>query len=150
MRALIQRVKRASVKVNNSLIGEIDAGLLIFIAVENSDSLDDLEWLSAKVSRLRIFEDENGAMNKSLIDIEGNALVVSQFTLYASTKKGNRPSFKKSGDPIYAEVMYDKFIDVLSELINKKVQTGDFGKKMQVELLNDGPVTIILDTKNKE
>ena len=150
MRALIQRVKRASVKVNNSLIGKIDAGLLIFIGVENSDSLDDLEWLSAKVSRLRIFDDENGAMNKSLIDIKGNVLVVSQFTLHASIKKGNRPSFKKSSDPIYAEVMYNKFIDVLSELISKKVQTGEFGKKMQVELLNDGPVTIILDTKNKE
>ena len=150
MRAVVQRVKRASVKVNNALIGEIDAGLLIFIGVEDSDSLDDLEWLTAKISRLRIFGDENGVMNKSLIDIQGNVLVVSQFTLYASTKKGNRPSFKKSGDPIYAEEMYDEFIAVLGELIHKKVQKGEFGKNMQVELLNDGPVTIILDTKNKE
>ena len=150
MRAVIQRVKRASVKVNDALIGEIDAGLLIFIGVEDSDSLDDLEWLTSKISRLRIFGDENGAMNKSLIDIQGNILVVSQFTLYASTKKGNRPSFKKSGDPIYAEGMYDKFIAVLNELIHKKVQQGEFGKNMQVELINDGPVTIFLDTKNKE
>lgn len=150
MRAVIQRVKRAKVVVNNALISEIDAGLLIFIGVEDSDSLNDLEWLTAKISLLRIFGDENGAMNKSLIDIQGNILVVSQFTLYASIKKGNRPSFKKSGDPIYAEEMYEKFIAVLSELINKKVQKGEFGKNMQVELLNDGPVTIILDTKNKE
>ena len=150
MRAIVQRVKRASVKVNNALIGEIDDGLLIFLGVEDSDSLDDLEWLSAKISRLRIFGDENGAMNKSLIDIQGNVLVVSQFTLFASIKKGNRPSFKKSGDAIYAKELYDRFNGVLSELINRKVQTGEFGENMQVELLNDGPVTIILDTKNKE
>ena len=150
MRAVVQRVKRASVKVNNALIGEIDDGLLIFLGVEDSDSLDDLEWLSAKISRLRIFGDENVNMNKSLIDIQGNVLVVSQFTLFASTKKGNRPSFKKSGDAIYAKELYERFNGVLSELINKKVQTGEFGENMQVELLNDGPVTIILDTKNKE
>ena len=150
MRAVIQRVKHASVKVNNALIGEIDAGLLIFLGVEDSDSLDDLEWLSTKISRLRIFGDENINMNKSLIDIQGNVLVVSQFTLFASTKKGNRPSFKKSGDAIYAKELYERFNGVLSELINKKVQTGEFGENMQVELLNDGPVTIILDTKNKE
>ena len=150
MRAVVQRVKRASVKVNNALIGEIDDGLLIFLGVEDSDSLDDLEWLSAKISRLRIFGDENVNMNKSLIDIQGNVLVVSQFTLFASIKKGNRPSFKKSGDAIYAKELYERFNGVLSELINKKVQTGEFGENMQVELLNDGPVTIILDTKNKE
>ena len=150
MRAVVQRVKRASVKVNNALIGEIDDGLLIFLGVEDSDSLDDLELLSAKISRLRIFGDENVNMNKSLIDIQGNVLVVSQFTLFASIKKGNRPSFKKSGDAIYAKELYDRFNGVLGELINKKVQTGEFGENMQVELLNDGPVTIILDTKNKE
>ena len=150
MRAVVQRVKRASVKVNNALIGEIDAGLLIFLGVEDSDSLEDLEWLSAKISRLRIFGDENGNMNKSLIDIQGSVLVVSQFTLFASTKKGNRPSFKKSGDAIYAKEFYEKFIGILSELIHKKVQAGEFGENMLVELINNGPVTIILDTKNKE
>ena len=150
MRAIVQRVTSASVKVEDILIGEIGNGLLIFLGIENSDNIDDIEWLSKKISRLRIFGDEKGAMNKSIIDIDGNVLVVSQFTLYASTKKGNRPSFKNSGEPIYAKAMYEKFICVLSGLIDKKIQIGKFGANMQIESLNDGPVTIIFDTKKKE
>lgn len=150
MRAIVQRVTSASVKVEDILIGEIGNGLLIFLGIENSDNIDDIEWLSKKISRLRIFGDEKGAMNKSIIDIDGNVLVVSQFTLYASTKKGNRPSFKNSGEPIYAKAMYEKFIGVLSGLIDKKIQIGKFGANMQIESLNDGPVTIIFDTKKKE
>jgi D-tyrosyl-tRNA(Tyr) deacylase len=150
MRAVVQRVTRASVKVDEEVIGEIGVGLLIFLAVQDTDTSDDLNWLSAKISRLRIFSDENGAMNKSLIDVKGNALVVSQFTLFASTKKGNRPSFKNSGEPIFADKMYQYFIDNLSIILDEKVQFGEFGANMQVELINDGPVTIILDSKNKE
>tara|TARA_B100000795_G_scaffold225955_1_gene181819 strand:+ start:37 stop:489 length:453 start_codon:yes stop_codon:yes gene_type:complete len=150
MRAVVQRVNSASVKVEIKTIGEIETGLLILLGIEDADTVEDLNWLAGKIARLRIFGDEVGAMNKSLIDIKGNALVVSQFTLFASTKKGNRPSFKKSGEPVFAEKMYEKFIGVLGELINKRVQTGEFGAKMQVELLNDGPVTIVFDTNNKD
>lgn len=150
MRAVVQRVTNASVKVNKRLIGEIGDGLLIFLGVEDADSKEDLDWLSGKISRLRIFGDEQGAMNKSLIDIQGNALVVSQFTLFANIKKGNRPSFKNSGEPVFANEMYQAFIKSLSVLINKEVESGEFGADMQVDLLNDGPVTIVLDTKNKE
>ena len=150
MRAIVQRVTSASVKVEDILISEIGNGLLIFLGIENLDNLDDIEWLSKKISRLRIFGDEKGAMNKSIIDIDGNVLVVSQFTLYASTKKGNRPSFKNSGEPIYAKAMYEKFIGILSELIDKEIQVGKFGTNMQIESLNDGPVTILFDTKKKE
>jgi D-tyrosyl-tRNA(Tyr) deacylase len=150
MRAVVQRVNSASVKVEIKTIGEIETGLLILLGIEDADTVEDLNWLAGKIARLRIFGDEVGAMNKSLIDIKGNALVVSQFTLFASTKKGNRPSFKKSGEPVFAEKMYEKFIGVLGELINKRVQTGEFGAKMQVELLNDGPVTIVFDTNKKD
>jgi D-tyrosyl-tRNA(Tyr) deacylase len=150
MRAVVQRVNSASVKVERKTIGKIETGLLILLGVEDADTVEDLDWLAGKIARLRIFGDEVGAMNKSLIDIKGNALVVSQFTLFASTKKGNRPSFKKSGEPVFAKKMYEKFIGVLGELINKRVQTGEFGAKMQVELLNDGPVTIVFDTNKKD
>lgn len=150
MRAIVQRVSKASVLVNSNVKGEIEKGLLIFLGIEDADKEEDLIWLSGKIARLRIFGDDNGAMNKSLIDIDGEALIVSQFTLFASTKKGNRPSFKKSGEPKFANDMYLKFINDLNLLINKDVQSGEFGANMQVELLNDGPVTISFDSKNRE
>jgi len=150
MRAVVQRVTSASVKVENNTIGEIETGLLVFLGVEDADTIEDLNWLSGKIARLRVFSDEYGAMNKSLIDIKGNALIVSQFTLFASTKKGNRPSFLKSGQPDFANKIYHDFIITLGVLIDQEVQSGEFGADMQVELLNDGPVTIVFDTKHKD
>lgn len=150
MRAVVQRVTSASVKVEGELTGEITKGLLILLGVEDADTAEDLVWLTSKIAKLRIFADDNGAMNRSLIDIEGNALVVSQFTLFANTKKGNRPSFTKSGEPAYAKKMYTEFIKVLGESIEREVESGRFGANMQVELVNDGPVTIVFDTKQKD
>jgi D-tyrosyl-tRNA(Tyr) deacylase len=150
MRAVIQRVTKASVAVDNQVISKIKKGLLILLGIENEDSGEDLQWLSRKIVNLRIFNDDNGVMNQSLLEIEGDAIVVSQFTLQASTKKGNRPSYIKAAKPEIAIPIYEKFVLQLENDLGKKVGTGIFGADMKVELLNDGPVTIIIDTKSKE
>jgi len=150
MRAVIQRVKWAKVTVENEIVGAINKGFLVLLGIEDADINNDAEWLSSKIARLRIFDDANGVMNLSLADVNGDVLLVSQFTLYAATKKGNRPSFIRAAKPEIALPMYNKFIDILSKEINKPLKTGKFGAMMDVELLNDGPVTIIIDTKNKE
>ena len=150
MRATIQRVKESSVKINDKTVGEIQRGLLVFIGIENSDTLEDIQWLSHKISQLRIFADDHLPMNKSVIDVDGEILVVSQFTLFASTKKGNRPSFTRSGEPNFAKKMIDEFTNQLSQKTGKKIKTGIFGADMHVSLINDGPVTIHIDSKNKE
>lgn len=149
MKAVIQRVSEASVAINGKVTASIKTGLLVLLGIEENDSQEDIEWLSGKISRLRIFNDESGVMNKSLIDINGNVIVVSQFTLHASTKKGNRPSYIKAAKPQIAIPLYEKFITRLEKDTGKKVGTGKFGADMQVSLVNDGPVTIIIDTKNK-
>ena len=150
MRAVIQRVTSASVTIGGQEKSAIGLGLLILLGVENADTQEDVEWLVKKVSNLRIFDDENGVMNRSIIDVEGEALVVSQFTLYASYKKGNRPSWFRAGSHEHSIPLYDAFCASLSEAIGKPVSTGEFGAMMQVKLTNDGPVTICIDTKNKE
>jgi D-tyrosyl-tRNA(Tyr) deacylase len=149
MRAVIQRVKTASVVVNNETVGAIDKGLLIFLGVGQDDQKDDIDWLVRKISQLRIFSDIEGKMNKSLMDIEGSALVISQFTLLASTKKGNRPSFIHAAKPDLAIPLYETFIQEMKGL-GIKTETGIFGADMAVQLTNDGPVTILIDTKNRE
>lgn len=149
MKALIQRVSRASVSIENQLYSEIGAGLLILLGVGHDDTQEDIEWLAPKIATLRIFSDSEGKMNLSLKDIDGEALVVSQFTLMASTKKGNRPSFIDAAKPDLAIPMYEAFVQRLEKELGKKIKTGQFGADMKVELLNDGPVTIIIDTKNK-
>jgi D-tyrosyl-tRNA(Tyr) deacylase len=150
MRAVIQRVTYASCTVNGQITGKIDQGLLIFLGVEEEDGKEDLQWLAQKLVNLRIFSDENGLMNKSIQDINGNILLISQFTLFAQTKKGNRPSFIRAGKPDIAQPMCEEMGKVLSELLNKNVQMGVFGGDMKIELLNDGPVTIIMNTKDKD
>ena len=150
MRAVIQRVSKASVKIDEKIKSNINKGLLVLLGVEDSDTDEDIEWLTGKVSRLRIFGDKNGVMNLSIQDVDGDVLVVSQFTLHASTKKGNRPSYIKAAKPDFAIPMYKKFVKHLETEIKKPVQTGDFGAMMEVGLVNDGPVTIIIDTKNRE
>jgi D-tyrosyl-tRNA(Tyr) deacylase len=150
MRAVIQRVQHASVKVEEKTTGSIQKGLLILLGIEDADQQEDIEWLSNKIVNLRIFDDEKGIMNLSVKDIEGDLLLVSQFTLHASTKKGNRPSYIKASKPDFAVPMYEKMILQLEAEQNKKIQTGIFGADMKVELLNDGPVTIVIDSKNKE
>jgi len=150
MRAVIQRVSYASVKVDQKIIGSIDHGLLVLLGVENEDTDEDINWLANKIVNLRIFDDEEGVMNLSLLNQSLDILLISQFTLHASTKKGNRPSYLKAAKPDISKPMYLKFADHLSVLIAKEVQTGEFGADMKVELLNDGPVTIIIDSKNKE
>ena len=150
MRAVIQRVSSASVKVDGKITGEIKQGLLVLVGIEDSDGQEDLEWLSGKIVNLRIFNDEEGVMNKSVKDIEGGILVVSQFTLHAATKKGNRPSYIKASKPEIAVPLYEQFKQQLATDVGKEIQAGIFGADMKVELLNDGPVTIIIDTKNKE
>ena len=150
MKAVIQRVSRASVTVDGKIISEIKSGLLILLGIEDADSDEDIEWLSRKIINLRIFNDSEGVMNNSLLDIDGNAIVVSQFTLHASTKKGNRPSYIKAAKPDVAVPLYENFIRQLEKDLGKKVGTGIFGADMKVDLLNDGPVTIGIDTKNKE
>jgi D-tyrosyl-tRNA(Tyr) deacylase len=150
VKAVIQRVSRASVEVDDVLISKIEAGLLIFLGIENEDSTVDIEWLSRKIANLRIFNDENGVMNTSLIESKGDAIVVSQFTLHASTKKGNRPSYLKAAKPEISVPLYEKFIERLQNDLGKPVGTGVFGADMKVDLLNDGPVTIIIDTKHKD
>ncbi|HKJ42176.1 MAG TPA: D-aminoacyl-tRNA deacylase [Sunxiuqinia sp.] len=150
MRVVLQRVSKASVTIDHQLKSAISLGLLILIGIEDDDTQDDLDWLVKKVSQLRIFDDENGVMNKSLLDVDGEALVVSQFTLHASTKKGNRPSYIRASKPDFAIPVYEQFVTLLSETLGKPIGTGDFGADMQVELLNDGPVTIIIDSKNRD
>lgn len=150
MRVVIQRVKEASVSVQGVKISEIQKGLLILVGVETQDTQQDIDWLVAKVAKLRIFEDPLGAMNVSLQDIGADVIVVSQFTLHASTKKGNRPSFIKAAKPEVAIPLYQEFVDSLEKQLDKKIQTGQFGAMMDVALINDGPVTITIDTKNKE
>lgn len=150
MKAVIQRVSQASVTINNEKVANIDLGLLILVGIEDADSNEDIDWLTAKISQLRIFNDENEVMNKSVQDVNGDIIVVSQFTLHASTKKGNRPSYLKASKPNVAIPLYEAFVASIQKSIGKKVQTGQFGADMKVNLINDGPVTIIIDTKNKE
>jgi len=150
MRALIQRVSEASVTIDGKIKSEIKSGLLILLGIEDSDTDEDISWLSAKISKLRIFNDENGVMNKSVIDVDGEIIVVSQFTLHAGTKKGNRPTYIKAAKPDFAIPMYEKFLEKLTNDFGKEIGTGEFGADMKVALVNDGPVTIWIDTKNKE
>ena len=150
MRTVIQRVKRASVTINGSVVSSIGAGLLLLLGIEAADTEEDIQWLSRKVLGLRVFDDEEGVMNRSIMDIDGEVIVVSQFTLMASYKKGNRPSWIRAAGHEHAVPMYERFVEVLSEGLGKPVGTGVFGAEMQVELVNDGPVTICMDTKNKE
>ena len=150
MRVILQRVSRASVTVHKEVISKIDNGLLILLGIENEDALEDIEWLSRKIVNLRIFNDDEGVMNKSLLDIDGDAIVVSQFTLHASTKKGNRPSYLRAAKSEISIPLYEKFVAQLETDLGKKVGTGIFGADMKVDLLNDGPVTISIDTKNRE
>ena len=150
MRAVIQRVTRASVAVDQETVSRIGRGLLVLVAVEPADSHEDIGWLAGKVARLRIFADDEGAMNRSVQEIDGYLLVVSQFTLFASTRKGNRPSFMNAAPPDQANRLYEQFCEQLELETGKKTQRGVFGADMEVELLNDGPVTIWIDTKNRE
>jgi D-tyrosyl-tRNA(Tyr) deacylase len=150
MRAVLQRVKRASVTVEGNITGAIEEGLLVLLGIEEADTLEDMNWLSGKLVNLRIFNDEQGVMNRSLLEIGGGLLLVSQFTLFAATKKGNRPSYSRAAPPAIAVPIYEKMIELLSAELGKPIQTGVFGADMKVDLLNDGPVTIIMDTKNKE
>ena len=150
MRVLIQRTKHASVTIEGRCKSAIKQGLLVLVGIEDSDGKEDIEWLCKKIVNLRIFDDENGVMNRSVLDIEGEILVVSQFTLHASTKKGNRPSYIRASKPEIAIPLYETFCKELSLSLGKEVGPGEFGADMKVELLNDGPVTIWMDTKNKE
>jgi len=150
MRAVIQRVSKASVSTGKNVLAAIGSGLVVLLGIEETDSSGDTEWLSHKISQLRIFNDPDGVMNLSVIETGGDIIVVSQFTLHAKTKKGNRPSYIKAARPEIAVPLYEMFISRLSELIGKEVQKGEFGAMMLVEIHNDGPVTIIIDTKNKE
>lgn len=150
MRAVIQRVSHASVTIEGNIKASIQKGLLILLGVCEEDTTEDVDWLVKKIAALRIFDDENGVMNRCITDIDGNALVISQFTLYASYKKGNRPSWFKAGSHEHAIPLYEAFCKKLSSQIGKPIGTGEFGADMKVELLNDGPVTICMDTKNKE
>lgn len=150
MRAVIQRVSNASVKVDGKITGEVRTGLLVLLGIEDADTNEDIQWLSNKIINLRIFNDDAGVMNKSVLEVEGDILLVSQFTLHASTKKGNRPSYIRASKPDVAIPMYEKMIAQLEKDLGKKIQTGIFGADMKVELLNDGPVTIVIDTKSKE
>lgn len=149
MKAVIQRVSKASVTIEGKKVANITNGLLILLGIVNEDTADDITWLTKKICNLRIFNDDNGVMNKSLLDCNGEVIVVSQFTLHASTKKGNRPSYIKAAKPDVAIPLYENFVQQFENDLGKKVQTGQFGADMKVELLNDGPVTIIIDTKDK-
>ena len=150
MRAVIQRVSRASVSINGAVKSEIKQGFLILLGICNEDTVEDVDWLVKKIANLRVFDDENHVMNRSILDVNGEALVVSQFTLYASYKKGNRPSWFRAGSHEHSIPLYETFCKELSGQLTKPVGTGEFGADMKVELLNDGPVTICMDTKNKE
>ena len=150
MKAVIQRVTNASVRVDGKIVGSIQQGLLILLGITHDDSVEDQDWLVNKIVNLRIFNDENGVMNHSIKDIEGEILLISQFTLHASTKKGNRPSYIEAAKPDVAIPIYNSFINKLESVLEHPIQTGIFGADMKVELLNDGPVTIIIDTKDKK
>jgi D-tyrosyl-tRNA(Tyr) deacylase len=150
MRVVVQRVKEASVSVSEKIIGLIDHGLVVFVSFVDDDTMDDLDWMSKKIINLRIFSDKDDKMNDSLLDVDGNILLISQFTLHASTKKGNRPSFIKAAKPDFAHDMYQKFIKILVEKFGSSIQTGEFGADMKVGLVNDGPTTIIIDSRDKE
>jgi D-tyrosyl-tRNA(Tyr) deacylase len=150
MRAVIQRVNHASVTVEGTITGQIEKGLLVLLGIEDADGKEDIEWLSGKICNLRIFDDEQGVMNVSVKDVNGDILLVSQFTLHASTKKGNRPSYIRASKPEVAIPMYEQMLQQLEMDLGKKIEAGVFGADMKVELLNDGPVTIVIDTKNKE
>jgi D-aminoacyl-tRNA deacylase len=150
MKAVIQRVARASVAIDGKIKSEISAGLMILLGIENEDTLVDAQWLSSKIVNLRIFNDAQGTMNLSIVDTGGQILSISQFTLHAKTKKGNRPSYIKAAKPEIAVPLYEEFNDSIEKLVGQKVHSGEFGANMQVSLINDGPVTIIIDTKNKE
>lgn len=150
MIAVTQRVSEATVSIENQIKGEIKQGLMVLLGIEDADKDEDIEWLSRKLVNLRIFNDEEGVMNKSLQDVDGDMLIVSQFTLHASTKKGNRPSYIKAAKPDVAVPLYEKFIQACEKQTGKKVATGEFGADMQVSLVNDGPVTILIDTKDKK
>jgi D-aminoacyl-tRNA deacylase len=150
MRVLIQRVSEASVTINQKITASIHQGLLLFIGLENTDNREDIEWLCHKISNLRIFNDENKVMNRNICDMQGDFLVISQFTLHAATKKGNRPSYIRASKPEIALPLYEEFIATLKNISGLIVKTGEFGADMQVALINDGPVTIFIDTKNKE
>ncbi|ATA82218.1 D-tyrosyl-tRNA(Tyr) deacylase [Capnocytophaga leadbetteri] len=150
MRVVIQKVTQASVSIENQIVASIDKGLLVLVGIEDGDTNEDIAWLSSKIVNLRVFDDENGVMNLSVKEVEGEVLIVSQFTLHASTKKGNRPSYIKAARPEVAIPIYEAFIKQVETLLGKRVPTGQFGAMMQVSLCNDGPVTILIDTKNKE
>ena len=150
MRLVIQRVTQAQVQVEGQVVGQIGHGLLLLVGIEDNDSLEDAQWLASKVSKLRIFPDAEGKMNASIMDVDGHLLVVSQFTLHASYKKGTRPSFIKAAHPDHAKPLYEQFVQACEQELNKPVATGTFGAMMDVALTNDGPVTIWMDTKNKE
>jgi D-tyrosyl-tRNA(Tyr) deacylase len=150
MRIILQRVSEASVTVDEKIVGKIGPGLLLFVGIEDEDTDEDLEWLAGKITKMRIFSDAEGKMNHSVKDVDGDILAVSQFTLHASVKKGNRPSFMGAARPEYAIPMYEKFIKILEITSGRTVETGEFGADMKVRLLNDGPVTIFLDSKNPE
>jgi len=150
MRVVVQRVERASVGIDNKLYSSIEKGLLVLLGIEDEDREKDIDYLCKKISKLRVFDDENGVMNLSVKDINGEILLVSQFTLHASTKKGNRPTYIRASKPDYAIPLYKKFISELEKETEREIKTGEFGADMKVELINDGPVTIIIDTKNPE
>ncbi len=150
MRAVIQRVSQSNVKVSGEVIGEIKGGLMVLVSFVDEDNDTDLEWMTKKIVNLRIFNDDEGKMNRSVQDVGGDILLISQFTLHGSTKKGNRPSFIKAAKPDIANVMYEKFIKILEQSLGKEIQNGEFGGDMKVSLVNDGPTTIIIDSKDKE
>ena len=150
MKAVIQRVSQSSVTINEEIVAQIQQGLLVLVGIEDADIQEDINWLTSKIANLRIFEDKNKVMNLSLKDIDGEMIVVSQFTLHALTKKGNRPSYIKASKPEIAIPLYESFVQQMEKELGKKVQTGQFGADMKVSLVNEGPVTIIIDTKNKE
>lgn len=150
MKAVIQRVSQSSVTIGGEVVASIQKGLLILVGIEEADTKQDIEWLSSKIVNLRIFGDENGTMNLSVKEVNGDAIIVSQFTLHASTKKGNRPSYIKAAKPDIAIPLYEQFVQQFEKDLEKKVQTGQFGADMKVSLINDGPVTILIDTKNRE
>jgi len=150
MRAVLQRVTQASCTVDGEITGAIEGGFLVLLGIEDADQLEDLEWLAQKIIGMRVFGDENGMMNKALAEVSGDILLISQFTLFASTKKGNRPGFTRAARADVAVPLYEKMIEKLSALLGKKVKTGIFGADMKIALLNDGPVTILMDTKDRE
>ena len=150
MRVVVQRVSQSNVKVSGEVIGEIKKGLMVLVSFVDEDNDTDLGWMTKKIINLRIFNDDEGKMNRSVQDVGGDILLISQFTLHGSTKKGNRPSFIKAAKPDFANVMYERFIKVLEQTLGKEIQTGEFGGDMKVSLINDGPTTIIIDSKDKE